>query len=97
MNQQGELDFSNCSLGSGLDRWREERRQAQRELACRLGLPLGHHVEVWLLDGVRLNGRLELAEQLLFVEEIAAPELRLMVEGIVFQPGDIESCVRNGG
>ena len=33
------------------------------------GLPLGHQVEVWLLGGIRLRGRLRLEEEVLFIDE----------------------------
>ncbi|MCU0787774.1 MAG: hypothetical protein MUC91_06220 [Verrucomicrobia bacterium] len=94
MSGQGELDFSGERPSSGLDRWREERRRAQLELARRLDLPLGHPVEVWLVNGIRLRGELRLAEERLFVDESAAHSLGLMVDGVAFSQNEIESCVR---
>ena len=94
MTEQSELDFSSPDGPSGLDRWREERRQAQRALARRLGLPLGHNVEVWLTNGIRLRGELRLSEDLLFVEENVSPRLTLNVEGTTFSATELESCIR---
>ena len=94
VSEQGELNLAGSGPTTGLDRWREERRQAQRELARRLGLPLGHPVEVWLTNGIRLRGDLQLTEQLLFVEENSFRTLKLMVDGVEFTQNEIESCVR---
>ena len=94
VSQQRELDFSGTQSSSGLERWREERRQAQRDLARQLDLPLGHLVEVWLIGGVRLRGELRLAEHILFAEEDAWRTLNLMVDGVAFGQNEMESCVR---
>jgi len=94
VSEQCELDFSGNQSTSGLERWHEKRRQAQHELARRLDLPLGHPVEVWLIGGVRLRGKLRLAEQILFAEDDACRTFRLMVDGVAFDQHEIESCVR---
>lgn len=96
MSHQPEFDFGNRGQASGLERWLEERRAAQLELARRLGLPLGHTVEVWLTSGIRLTGELRLAEEQLFVENEAPRALRLVVDGVDFEPDQIESCIRQG-
>lgn len=91
---QSELPFDAPAPQSGYDRWQEERRAAKRELARRLGLPLGHEVEVWLRGEVRLRGRLDLAEEKLFVPEGNDSHLRLAIGRTSFEAGEIESCVR---
>jgi len=91
---QPELSFDAATPQRGYDRWQEERRAAKLALARRLGLPLGHEVEVWLRGEVRLRGRLELAEEKLFVPEGNDPHLRLTIGRTSFEAGEIESCVR---
>lgn len=93
MNQP-ELSFDTTTTKSGYDRWQAERRVAKLSLAKRLGVPLGHQVEVWLIGEVRLRGRLELAEEKLFVPEGNDPHLRLTIGHASFEAGEIESCVR---
>jgi len=91
---QPELFFEAPPPPHGYDRWQEERRAAKCALVQRLGLPLGHAVEVWLRGEVRLRGRLELAEERLFVPEGADPHLRLAIGHASFEAAEIESCVR---
>lgn len=93
MSQQ-ELPFDAPVAQAGYERWQEQRRKARRELAQSLGLPLGHQVEVWLRGEVRLRGRLELAEEKLFLPEDRDPHLRLAIQHASFEAGEIESCVR---
>ena len=91
---QPELSFDTTTADSGYDRWQEDRRVAKLSLAKRLGLPLGHLVEVWLKDDVRLRGSLELAEEKLFVPEGKDAHLQLRIGHATFEAGEIESCVR---
>jgi len=70
------------------------RRVAADELARRMGLPLGHEVEVWLVGGVRLRGKLRLVENLLFIEEDRVRHLELMVDRVPFAYREMESCIR---
>ena len=91
---QPELPFDATAPLSGYDRWRDERRAAKVELGKRLGLPLGHQVEVWLHGNVRLRGRLELAEEKLFLPEDNNLHLQLAIGRTRFEAGEIESCVR---
>jgi hypothetical protein len=91
---QPELSFDAPEPQGGYDRWQQDRQAAKRELAQRLGLPLGHQVEVWLRGEVRLRGRLDLAEEKLFVPEGNDPHLRLAIGRTSFEAGEIESCVR---
>jgi len=90
---QTEFTFRADSDRSGLDSWHEEQRQARKELARQLGLPLGRTVEVWLRDGVRLRGVLRLHEEQLIVEEARRYQLELQVDRVVFKHGDVESCL----
>ena len=96
MNQenQGEFTFGANYAETGYDRWQEERRRAAEELAWRLGLPLGHAVEIWLKDGVRLRGLLRLKEEFLFAELISERNLELRVDKDPFRYDEMESCVR---
>jgi hypothetical protein len=94
VNQQSEFNFEKQRPGAGYARWLAGRRMAAVELARRMNLPVGHEVEVWLLGGVRLRGRLRLREELLFVEEEQVRHLELMVDRVGFFYREMESCVR---
>jgi hypothetical protein len=67
---------------------------AAAELAKQMNLPLGHEVEVWLVGGVRIKGRLRLPEELLFIDEQHARHLELCVDHTTFSVREIESCVK---
>jgi len=92
--QQPEFNFSANLPAIGYDRWRANREALIRDLACRMHLPLGHYVEVWLIGGVRLRGKLMLQEEALLVEEGHEKLLKLQVDRVPFTYGEIESCVR---
>jgi hypothetical protein len=91
---QPEFSFDASEPPRGYERWQAERRAAKVALGKRLGLPLGHAVELWLRGNVRLRGRLELAEEKLFLPEGNDAHLHLTVGRTVFEAGEIESCVR---
>ena len=93
---QVEFDFTASSEGAGLTTWQEQQQRACRALAMKLGLPLDHPVEVWLKDGVRLRGMLQLREAPLFVEDDRRYELELEVDRVVFKHADLASCVVSG-
>jgi hypothetical protein len=67
---------------------------AAQELARRIGLPLGHQVEVWLCGGIRLRGKLRLREDILCIEEERMRHLELVVDHVHFTYREMESCVR---
>ena len=92
--RQGELSFDGNSEVEGYSRWVATRRVAAIELARKLGLPLGHQVEVWLSGDVRLRGRLCLQEEVLFVEEDSVRHLGLKIDHMDFAYREIVSCVR---
>jgi len=92
--QQPEFNFSANVPAVGYARWRANREALIRDLASRMRLPLGHDVEVWLIGGVRLRGRLMLQEEALIVEEGHEKLLKLQVDRVPFTYGEIESCVR---
>jgi hypothetical protein len=94
MSAQGELDFNAGGAGEGHARWIEGRKLAVAELANRLNLPLHHEVEVWLVGGIRLQGKLQLQEEVLFVEEEHARHLGLRIGRASFTVREMESCVR---
>ena len=91
---QGAFNFEPGGSDEGHSRWLEGRRVTTGELARRLGLPLGHRVEVWLVGGIRLTGLLRLREELLFIEEDRVRHLELMVDNVSFTLRELESCVR---
>lgn len=92
---QSEFHFSQPDSGrDGLLAWREIREKDLRALARRLGLPLGHPAEVWLLGGIRLHGLLELDEQQLFPQSEKSTELVLRIGATPFRTTEIESCIR---
>jgi hypothetical protein len=94
MNSQSEFIFGSGGSDRGYTQWLAGRRVAVTELARRLGLPLGHQVEVWLLGGVRLRGQLRLQEEVLFIEEERVRHMELKVDHVSFAYREMESCVR---
>ena len=94
MTAQDEFDFGTGSAGEGYHRWLAQRQQALVELARKLNLPLYHPVEVWLVGGIRVRGKLQLQEEILFVPEDHVPQLRLRVDQVPFLIHEMESCVR---
>jgi hypothetical protein len=93
MNSQGKFDFESGG-GDGYARWLTGRKLAAAELARRLNLPLRHQVEVWLVGGIRLRGKLQLQEEMLFIEEERVRQLALRVDHVPFTLNEMESCVR---
>jgi hypothetical protein len=94
LDQQGELGFAAGGSEKGHTEWLAGRRMATQQLARRMGLPLGHQVEVWLNGGIRLRGKLRLQEEVLFIEEEHVRHLGLMVDKLAFTYREMESCVR---
>jgi hypothetical protein len=94
MAPQSEFDFDQPGPGDGLEIWRQQRERTLHRLARRLGLPLGRQVEVWLKDGVKLRGRLELKESMLLLETVDERNLQLAVDRVAFRYSEVESCVR---
>ena len=64
------------------------------ELAREVHLPLDHQVEVWLVGGVRLRGKLQLQEDRLFLGKDDAQHLGLVMNHVPFSIREMESCVR---
>jgi hypothetical protein len=91
--EQSQFDFGGSSGEQGWRRWHEQRREAHRQLARKLGLPLDRKVEVWLHGEIRLVGTLRLREQTLFLPEESNSRLELMVDNVRFTPGEMASCV----
>jgi hypothetical protein len=91
---QTEFDFATAQSDRGYHLWLEQRRLAMEQLAQKMGLPLGHAVEVWLEGGVRLRGILCLQEERLFIEDARDFNLVLTVDNTPFAAREIESCVR---
>jgi hypothetical protein len=91
---QGEFDFNADPGHDGASTWRRQRQEAVLALAEKLGLPLEQHVEVRLLDGVILQGRLRVREETLFLDRVDTANLELAVGRATFRHGDIEACVR---
>jgi hypothetical protein len=91
---QGEFSFDADAPGDGYTQWLMGRRTAVEVVARKLNLPLGHQVEIWLIGGVRLRGRLRLKEEALFLEEDKIRHLELIVDHVPFTYREMESCVR---
>ena len=91
---QGELNFTSGTASEGYTKWLACRQVGARELARKINLPLGHPVEVWLYGGVRLEGKLSLREEIMFIEEEKVRHLELSVDGVSFTYREMESCVR---
>ena len=84
--RQVEFGFGGGGQADGYRVWMEQREAEMREKARRLGLPIGHMVEIWLKDGTLLKGRLLLREQ--------GSNWELVVGRVGFSVGEIEACVR---
>jgi hypothetical protein len=94
MNAQGELNLDGANSGGGYTQWLESRRVATAEMARWMGLPIGHVVEVWLVGGIRLQGKLGLQEEVLFIEEERVRHMGLQVDNVSFTWRELESCIR---
>lgn len=94
MNRQGEFNLEANSPNDGYARWLTGRQRTAAELAHRLNLPLEHEVEVWLVGGIRLRGKLSLQEELLIIDEESVRHLGLKVDRVPFHMREMESCVR---
>jgi hypothetical protein len=94
VSSQSEFNFGSQGGEAGYSQWITGRKMAAAELARRIGLPLGHQVEVWLCGGIRLRGKLRLPEELLFIEEERLRHLELLVDQVSFTYREMDSCVR---
>lgn len=94
LNLQSELNFGEDGSDDGHACWLAGRQIATEILARKMGVPLGHEVEVWLLGGVRLCGKLRLEEETLFIEEERVRHLGLRIDKVNFTYREMESCVR---
>ncbi len=94
---QQQFRFDKPSSEDGYAKWLASRQAAAHELAHRLGLPLEHRVEVWLTGEIRLRGKLQLQEQVLFVEAGREKQLGLLVDNVPFTYSEMQSCVRLDG
>ena len=90
---QLEMEFGGGSPQQGYDQWMERRRATRRALADRVGLPVDHLVEIWLRGGIRLRGRLRWQEERVWAGE-GERGMNLVVDGVMFAVGEMESCVR---
>ena len=90
---QRELSFS-ASRPAGLQAWYDQRDADRRQLSRDVGLPIGHSVECELNDGAILKGKLELAENLLWIEPGRRLDMELRIGRCSFRVRDIARCVR---
>ncbi len=93
MTSQSEFDFD-AAGSDGYYHWLTGRKKSAQELAQKLNLPLFHQVEVWLVGGIRLRGRLTLQEEFLLMDEEQLRHLPLKVDHVIFHIREMESCVR---
>jgi hypothetical protein len=94
MPLQGELGFTGYGPEDGYTKWLALRQMTAEAAAQKLNLPIGHRAEVWLRGGIRLRGKLRLANDLLFIDEKRIRDLALVLDGVQFTYAEIESCVR---
>lgn len=92
--EQIEFRFATDGAPADEDSWHQQRRQATRQLGEKLGLPLGHRVQVRLTDGVVVEGRLVLPEEILILDSVDTSNLELRVGRTTFRHSDIAACVR---
>lgn len=95
MNEtQPELPWETSAEGTdGLSSWYWERDKQRRELSGKLGMPLGAEVEVVLVGGIRLRGRLELADENLWIDTRRDVRLQLRIGACTFGLSEVETCV----
>lgn len=86
--------FDQPGSEAGFMKWVAGRKMAAEHLARKINLPLGHEVEVWLIGGVRLKGKLHLQNEVLFIEEENLRQLPLVVDKVAFTYSEMESCLR---
>jgi hypothetical protein len=93
---QAEFNFgeSRASEIDPLSGWRQERLRQQKELAIRLGLPLGRTVEILLHNGICLRGVLLLREELLLHVEPNQENTRFVIGRVDFKFAEIDRCIR---
>ncbi len=84
MPSQIQLDFGSGD-GNGYAAWQKQTAERRRELARKLGLPIGHRIEVELRCGQILRGHLRLREPL---GKDLKSSLELEVDGVTFPPTD---------
>jgi hypothetical protein len=94
MQLQGELGLDANGPDEGYTKWVAVRQLAMEAAAQKLNLPLGHPTEIWLRGGIRLRGKLRLANEVLFIEEKRILDLALVLDGVTFTYSEIESCLR---
>ena len=93
MQLQSQFNFESGGTEAGYAQWVAVRQMASDEAARKLNLPVGRETEVWLRGGIRLRGRLRLANEVLFIEETQIKNLALTLDGVPFAYADIESCI----
>ena len=91
---QQQLDFFSPKPVDGYAVWIQERQAKINQWAQQLGLPLGQTVEIWLRGGIRLRGRLLMREEKIYIPAARDLSIELVVNGVQFRPGEVESCVR---
>ncbi|MGI8604064.1 MAG: hypothetical protein ACR2OZ_13880 [Verrucomicrobiales bacterium] len=95
MNIQPELDLD-APAGSGTagwEHWRAERDRQMFELSKQMGLPLGRQVEIELVNGPVLRGRLLLDSPELFLPSRGYTQVRLRIGRAVFEAAHVSQCV----
>lgn len=94
MSLQGELGSTGDGTEDGYVKWIALRQMTVEAAAQKLNLPIGNRAEVWLKGGIRLRGKLRLANDLLFIDEERLANLGLTLDGVGFIYAEIDSCVR---
>ena len=92
---QSEFNFKDhpASGADALSLWRKQREEQLLTLARTVGLPLGHHVEVWLRGGICLRGCLQLGDPLL-IQVLENHDSLFAVGNTPFRLAEMESCTR---
>ena len=92
---QSDLNLSDtASSHDGYSLWREERAEAMKKIARKLGLPLGRRVQVWLTGEIRLEGLLLLKDSSWFPETIDPAAIELTVDNVPFKRAEVTGCIR---
>ena len=99
MPAQGEFNLNfevrpRPARAEGLTVWHRELDQTAREVADKLGLPVGRLVEVRLKDGVIVKGNLRAGEVVQSLKAFDRNKVALEIGGLVFFYAEMESCVR---
>ncbi len=95
-SSQLEFNFDDAppAPDKGMDSWRATMNDTRQKLSRRTGLPIGQLVQISLVSGIAVNGKLLVQDE--WLEQGGAHPERIVfeVDGVSFLMKEIASCVR---